>query len=402
MTEKRFPFTKAKIEQLPVPQGSERFTFYDTRVSHLALRVTATGTKTFMVYRKKDGKVLKRTIGQFPDLSIEQARIAAQKINADLAQGVDPMDQKRLAKKELTLGELFDKYIEDYAKGRCQTWEEMVKNFDRNFHDWKDIKVSKIKKNDVQTRINKLGAGGAHAHKANRAHDDLRALFEWGNNQGLFSLDNPCKGIDRFQTQSRERFITRDELVKFFNAMQEICQTEIQKTIRDYILISLLTGARQNNVLSMRWEEIDFDLGLWRIPKTKHGESHTVPLTSFAYQVLDARRQANPTDWVFPGKKPGTHLAEPKSTWRAILKKAGLTDLRIHDLRRTLGSYMAIGNQSLQIIGKALGHKSSTSTQIYARLAQDPVRLGMEKAQMDMFSAGGLLTSASPLSEENT
>ncbi len=394
MTEKRFPFTISRIEQIPLPQPGKRSVYYDTRVSHLALRVTDTGTKTFLVYRWVDGKSLKRTIGQFPDLSIEQARTAAQKMNSSLAQGIDPLELKRVARKELTLGELFDQYIEDYAKGRCQTWEEMVRNFDRNFHDWKETKISKIKKIDVQTRINKLGAGGEHAHKANRAHDDLRALFEWGNKQGLCAIDNPCKGVDRFKTQSRERFLTRDELVKFFDALQKECKTATQESIRDYILISLLTGARQNNVLCMRWEEIDFDLGFWRIPKTKHGDSHTVPLTRFALQVLEARQQTKSTEWVFPGKKPGTHLAEPKSTWQKVLKTAKLKDLRIHDLRRTLGSYMAIGNQSLQIIGKALGHKSATSTQIYARLAQDPVRLGMEKAQIEMLSAGGLLISA--------
>jgi integrase len=143
-------------------------------------------------------------------------------------------------------------------------------------------------------------------------------------------------------------------------------------------------------------------LGLWRIPKTKHGESHTIPLTQFALQLLEARFQDRTSEWVFPGKKPGTHLAEPKATWKAVLNEAKLKDLRIHDLRRTLGSYMAIGNQSLQIIGKALGHKSMTSTQVYARLANDPVRQGMEKAQVEIFSAAGLIVTVPALDAQSS
>ncbi len=333
------------------------------------------------------------------------ARIAAQVIDAALVQGRDPLEQKRKERAELTLGALFDNYLENYAKERCETWQEMARTFKRNFGDWRNKKLSSLKKIDVQTRINKLGGCGQFPHKANRAHDDLRALMEWGLKKGLWSGENPCIGIDRFKTQSRERFISRDELGSFFQALKKVCKTEIQLTVRDYILLSLMTGARQSNVLEMKWDQVDFDLGLWRIPKTKHGESHTIPLTQFALELLNARFQEKRSEWVFPGKKPGSHLVEPKSTWTAVLEEAELKDLRIHDLRRTLGSYMAIGNQSVQIIGKALGHKSMTSTQVYARLANDPVRQGMEKAQVEIFSAAGLIVTVpavDPNSEKNT
>ena len=97
--------------------------------------------------------------------------------------------------------------------------------------------------------------------------------------------------------------------------------------------------------------------------------------------------------WVFPGSGESGHLVEPKTVWRRVVKRSGITDLRMHDLRRTLGSYMAMTNQSLHIIGRALGHRSATSTQVYARLANDPVRQGMEKAQREMLTAAGMLDS---------
>jgi integrase len=264
-----------------------------------------------------------------------------------------------------------------------------------------NLKVSAIKKIDVQTRINKLADGGQFPHKANRAHDYLRALMEWGLKKGLWSGENPCIGIDRFKVQSRERFMNRDELVKFFQALQKICKTEIQITIRDNILLTLMTGARQTKWFEMKWQEIDFDLELWRIPKTKHGNSHTIPLPQFALQPLDARFQRRQSECVFRGKKPNSHLAGPKSTWTAVLNEAKLKDLRIQNLRRTRRSYMAIGNQSLQIIGKALGHKSMTSTQVYAHLAHDPVQQGMEKAQLEIFSAAGLIIAVPSVDKTN-
>lgn len=394
MVESRFSFRKGEIDKLPVPAEGQRAIYYDTRVPHLALRVTDRGTKTFIVYRWVDGKALKRTIGRYPDFTIEQARVEAQQLNSQLAQGQDPMIKKREEKEELTLGQLFEEYIERYAQDRCSTWTETKANFYRYFGEWTDRKLSKISRMDVQLKINQLGKDG-HPHRANRAHDDLRAVFEWGIKKNLCTVANPCIGIDRFKTQSRERFIRPDELVRFFKALMEAHNTDI----RDYIVMSLLTGARQYNVLTMRWDEIDFALGTWRIPKTKNGESQTVPLTRFALQLLNERHTNKEGDWVFPGKFPGTHLKEPKATWRNIVSNAGLTDLRMHDLRRTLGSYMAMGNQSLQIIGKALGHKSHTSTQIYARLANDPVRQAMEKAQADMLQTAGVLQPISDAQE---
>ena len=135
--------------------------------------------------------------------------------------------------------------------------------------------------------------------------------------------------------------------------------------------------------------KIYFNLRIWRIAPehSKNKESHVVPLTSNALHLLHQRRDKVGGDWVFPGKIKGEHLVEPKKAWYKLLKSAGIEDLRLHDLRRTLASYMAMGNQSLQVIAKALGHKTIPATQIYSRLMSDPVRDAMEKAQSDMLQA---------------
>jgi len=153
------------------------------------------------------------------------------------------------------------------------------------------------------------------------------------------------------------------------------------KNVRHFVLLSLYTGARRNNVLSMRWDELDFDL-----PRTKNGDWQIVPLTVEAQKVLEARMSGQkPQGWVFPSKETGKHLVEHKRGWRVRLKAAELENFRIHDLRRTLGSYMAMSNQSLKMIGAALGHKSSDATEIYARIANDALRSSMEQAQENML-----------------
>jgi integrase len=132
----------------------------------------------------------------------------------------------------------------------------------------------------------------------------------------------------------------------------------------------------------MRWEDIDFSIREWRIPDTKNGEPVRIPLIGKALDILNNRLYLKAsTLWVFPSNdsKSG-HLAQPKAAWKRILDRAGLKNLRIHDLRRTLGSYQAIAGASLTIIGKSLGHKSPQSTAIYARLSNNPVRTSMEEA----------------------
>jgi integrase len=159
--------------------------------------------------------------------------------------------------------------------------------------------------------------------------------------------------------------------------------------LRDYFLISLLTGARRSNVQEMQWSHIHLERGEWRIPTTKNGDSQTVTLTSEVVEILRARQGSSPT-WVFPGSGSTGHLVEPKKAWKRLLERAGIENLRIHDLRRTLGSWQAKTGASLVIVGKSLNHKSPSTTAIYARLDLDPVRESVDRATGAMLVAAGL------------
>jgi integrase len=190
-----------------------------------------------------------------------------------------------------------------------------------------------------------------------------------------------------FKETSRDRFLQPSELKRFFDSLNQEDTSEI---LRDYILLSLFTGARRANVLSMLWTEIDLDQKVWRIPanKSKNGEAMTVPLVEEVIEIIQRRKTGAKSVFVFPGTGKSGHYMEPKRAWTTFLKRAGLNDIRIHDLRRTLGSYQTITGASSTIVGKTLGHKSPEATAVYARLNLDPIRNSMERAVEAIKIAG--------------
>jgi len=381
----RISFTKKALENLPLPADGKRAYFWDTQIRGLSLDVTSKGSKTFYIRRTVNYKRQQVLIGSFPALSIEQARAKALELANQIAMGEDLAERKQLRAKELTLGELFEEYLREHARVKCLAAKEIEAVFRRYLSDWKGRKLSTIRVSEVQARMNYIGRENGQT-AANHTLTYAKAAINWCLKNGITKASNPWLSISKFKLNSRKRFLKPEEMKRFFSALQSMSNTEV----RDYVLLSLFTGARQANVLSMRWDQIDMELGIWTISRTKSGDSQIVPLTVNAISLLMDRFDAKQSEWVFPGPGKTGHLVEPKKAWYGLLKAAEIPDLRMHDLRRTLGSYMAMGNQSLPTIGEALGHKSPSATQIYSQFANDPVRKAMQKAQNDMFLAAGL------------
>lgn len=376
-------FTKRALDAFPPSPITRRSYLYDEKVQGLALAVTPAGTKTFVVYRWVQGRPERIRLGRYPDLTIEQARGLANAVNADIAQGKNPNDRRRWDRAELTLEDCFQEYLERHAKRYKRSWQRDDGQFQRYLRPWRKRKLSHIRKRDIQLLHASVGQDhGPYA--ANRLLALLRHLFNKSRDWGFLEHANPAIGITRFREASRERFLQADEFPRFFQALAD----EPNQTVRDYFLLSLLTGARRANVQAMEWTHINFAQATWTIPTTKSGATHTVPLVPEAIRILKAREAHVTGQWVFPGTGQSEHLMDPKRAWKRILKRAGLEDLRLHDLRRTLGSWQASTGASLPIIGKALGHTNVNTTAIYSRLSLDPVRQAVETATEAMFEAG--------------
>ena len=386
---RKLNFTKAAIKNLAVENGKPFTLYYDTHVKGLTVMVTPKGTKTFYFSKKINGRSEKIKIGRFPDLSIEEAREKAHEFNNNVAKGENPQDKRRAFNNEMTFGEMHAWFIETYAEHHKA--ESSVREdkglFNRHLSEWKNRKISSITEHDVFTKHQLIGKNKGK-YTANRTLELIRAMFNKAIELRCWHGTNPTRGTKKFQEISRDRFLQADELAKFIDSVN----VDENETARDYILLSLLTGQRKGNMLEMRWQEINFARDEWRIPETKNGEPLTVHLAPQAVEILKRRKKEadeaeSDSEWVFPGEGKTGHFQDPKKAWKRILKRAGIEDLRIHDLRRTLGSWQTALGASGFIVGKSLGHKSLQATAIYARLNLDPVRHSVNAAADAIFKA---------------
>lgn len=379
----KYNFTKIFIESLKIPKAGQRSYYKDTKVNGLEIMVTSSGHKSFKVSKKKEGKFIRITLGKYPDLSIENARKKALEVNNQIAQGVNPNEERNQLRKEMIFGDLFDLYMERYSKKIKSSWKYDEREVNKFLGHWFKRKISSIKNYEIRLLHEKIRDNNG-LYQANRLLERARAIYnkaiEWG-----YKGENPANNIKKFKEKSRDRFIQPDELPRIFKAL-ELEENEIA---RDYIYISLYTGARKGNILEMRWDEINFTTQEWRIPKTKNGDAMTVPLIKEAIDIIIGRKKGNAKlelkelsqKFVFPSKLSASgHLADPKKAWQRVLSLAEIENLRLHDIRRTLGSYQVMTGASLPIIGKSLGHKSTQATQVYSRMNLDPVRQSIEKA----------------------
>ncbi|MNS40487.1 Prophage CP4-57 integrase [compost metagenome] len=381
MVEKTFNFTKRSIEALAVPETRQRY--HDNSVRGLTLRVTPAGNKVFYFYRKVDGRPMDIKIGPFPDLTVDQARAKAEEYNGAVARREDPTKVRSNARDEWTFARLGEWWVE-YARDRKQkkSWELDAWMLSNYLAPLSNQRLSKISKADIRHLHHKLTENhGTYA--ANRAMELARAMFNRAIAHELLPGPNPVLGVEWNQKRSRDRRLMPGEVAAFFAALD----ADPSIDMKDYLLLSLFTGARQANVLAMRWDEFDFVGRLWRIPETKNGLPLMVPLEEQELEILLRRKRASTSPWVFPTRSVTGHMVEPKTGWRRILKRAGIEDLRMHDLRRTLGSWMAETGASLHVIGKTLGHLTPTATMIYARLSTTPVREAKIRAIEALMSA---------------
>lgn len=375
----RIRFTKAAIDALTVTETGKRIYYYDDKVRGLCILI-ANKTKTFYVLRKHKGKTERILLGRYPDTTIEQARVRASQTNSELDAGLNRNDIKRKYRTELTLDQLHQTYMERHALIQNRRPNNAISNYRLYLSHWGSKKISEIKRSEIQTHLAKLAKDISPA-TANIALALLRAMYNRAIDWELFSDKNPTSNIPKYAEVSRDRFLYGDELQRFLKAISELENQNMQ----DFFTLLLATGARKSNLLSMNWKDINLHESVWRIPDTKNGEPYSVALASTALEILQRRFSEKQSEWVFPAHSKSGHLEEPKKVWATLLEKANIENLRIHDLRRTFGSFMAAQGASLQMIGKALGHKSQDATLIYARLNLDPVRSAVNAASDAMF-----------------
>jgi integrase len=385
MKKTKFNFTESSLSGItPPPKDGRRLIYRDTGQKGLLLMITYGGTKTFYYCYKRNKRKRMLKIGQFPYTDIEQARERAFLFAKAVKNGKDPIAPEQPTS-AMTLKVFFEnEYIPKYAKQykKQNTWQDNQQLFNYHFSRIGNRELDSFTKFEIDSLHKEIGTNRGH-YGANRALALIRHIFnvaiDWG-----FIENNPAAKIKPYPEQARDRFLQPDEFNKFMDAINN----QPDSLHKQLVLLLLYTGQRKGNIAALKWSNIDFTNNTLYLPETKNGEPQRIPLTNQAIdllKVMRSKRRKN-NDYLFPSDMTSTgHINTPITFWHKILKEAGLTNLRMHDLRRTMGSYQAITGSSLHIIGKSLGHKSSKATEVYARLNLDSVRSSMQKATDEMY-----------------
>jgi integrase len=387
------------LEALAVPK--ERTKVHDAQVASLTLVCEPSGKKTFTWFRRVGGKRVYKVIGSWPTTSLASARATAQGFNADLERwrvdGQRPDEnpfESNTPRGELTFAQLIEEYVNRQVKGSAHHPDEAERELryrvDTHCADWKTRRLSEISEKNVIDLHSAIGR--KHQAQANRVVEDVRSMFNLALRSKLWEGKNPCLGVTFYKRPRRKRYILPEEMHGFFQALA----TEPSADVRDFCLLALLGGVRKHDLLSLRWEHVELESNRLTVINPKNDESYDTPLVPQAVAVLQSRR-GNGSPWVFPSTLTRSgHVENLRRAWRSLTKRAGLAGLNIHDIRRSVGSWLGRRGTSAPLISASLGHKDWRSALPYTVLDVDPVRESLVDATTAMLEASKVAPKALP------
>jgi len=372
---------------------------WDDELTGFGLKVTPSGRKVYFIqYRVggRSGRTRRVMIGPHGVKTPEQARMEAKRLLGDVAAGRDPAAERRSAAEVPTLGRLLDQFLIDHvdAKLRSSTAGE----YRRLARLYIDARLRRRAITDVERAdVAKLHLSlKDKPYQANRTLALLSKFFNWCEKHGYRGQgSNPCRHLEKYPEDSRERFLSPAELARLGEVLEARQDNESPFVIGALRLLAL-TGARLSEVLTLRWDYVDFDQGCLRLPMSKTRKK-VIYINPPALEVLNGLPRLERNPFVIAGERPGAHLVNLQKPWRRIRREAGLDDVRIHDLRHSYASVAAASGQSLIVIGALLGHTQPQTTSRYAHLAADPLRAASDSVAgriADAMNLAGLRRKA--------
>ncbi|MCB9875937.1 MAG: tyrosine-type recombinase/integrase [Planctomycetaceae bacterium] len=370
--------TKASIERAKYEgDGNERCVKWDDDLPGFGVRVYPSGRKAFVLsYRNAEGRKRLTTLGTFGPVTLHEAKARARRFMGEIIEGDDPQANREHKRGGATVADLCRDYLERHAKPHKKTWKKDQQRIERHILPrWASRKCESITRSEFAELHRKLGRNAPY--EANRVLALVRKMFNlavvWAYVPETFT--NPATRVQQYRETKRDRWIKPDELPRLVAAIE----TEESVYVRGALWLYILTGVRRSELLNAKWTDVDFDRAELRIPDTKAGRAHVVPLSGQALAVLSGLPRLDGNPHILPGHRTGRPLVNIDKPWYRIRKEAGLEDVRLHDLRRTVGSWLAMDGTSLLVIGKTLNQTTPATTQVYARLNEDPVRKALER-----------------------
>ena len=362
------------VEKLKVTKDT---VFWDRDLTGFGIRVYPTGGKVYVAQARGPGGPKRITVGRHGVLGAEQARQRAALIIARVKAGEEPVPEPLSAKLSgrPTVSELARRFLEEHVAVRYRPSTAMSTRTAVNRHIVPALgklyleAVSRARVMELHEGLHETPA------MANMVVRTLSLMYRLAEGWGLVPEGcNPCRLAVRFPERKRERFLTDGEFTRLGQVLDEVeAQGGASASAVTALRLLMLTGCRKNEILTLRWEDVALDEKELRLPDAKTG-ARVVPLSPSAVKLLSGlpRMEGNP--WVIPGRKPGTHMRDLNGAWQVIRARAGLEDVRIHDLRHSYASRALALGESLPMIGKLLGHSQVETTARYAHLARNSVQ----------------------------
>jgi integrase len=367
-----------KIVEATLPQDKDLI-LWDSEISGFMCKITPTGRKSyFLYYRTQEKRQRRPKIGDHGVLTAEQARSIAQQWLLQISQGKDPSLEKQEVRVIPTVKELADQYMREHAPHKKASSQKEDKRLWNQYilPAFGALKVTSLERSDIAKLHHSL------QHLPTTGNRVLSVLSKALNLAELWGYrpnhSNPCLHIKKYGENKRERFLSQDEISRLMNALDEEEKESSLPWPSHAVRLLLLTGCRLNEILTLKWEEVELDNQCLRLRDSKTGKK-LVYLSSAAIELFNAIPRAEGNPFVICGGKEGAHLINLQKPWRRIRANAGLEDVRIHDLRHTFASIAASNGLSLPIIGALLGHKQTQTTARYAHLIGQPLIEASEK-----------------------
>ncbi len=391
--ERQFNFTKQSIEDLPLPDT--RIEYRDEKIPELRLRMTPAGVKSFSVYKRvSGGRPVRITLGKYPGLSPVRARTLALKQLADLSDGVNPNDQRRVeAMSAVTLSEVYKAYKRS-RKLRVTTlrgYDGVIRNHLRKFAD-KSLKLIDRK------AIIEIHEGISSKAQADLTMRVLRAIFNFAkyeychqDGSSIFP-ENPVEILSHRKqwnnVRRRQTHLRPGELSIFYKALQEVRQQETPtgKSICDAMLFALLTGLRRGEIFGLKWADVDLRAAIFTVYDTKNSLPLELPITKHIDELFRKQKGLIPSEFVFAAENEYGQVREPK---KVVAKVKSLSDTHcdFHDLRRTFATtaeHLDVGSYKLKrLMNHSTGRDDVTAG--YTILTAETLRQSAEKIQNYFF-----------------
>lgn len=370
--------------------GGQRVELWDTVEPGLHVVVTPAGAATFYVrYRTAAGR-RRFKVGRYGHLTVDQARKAAKGILADAERGEDPQAERKQSRAALTVSEAFERFIEEPGK-RGARKPRTVELYRQVFRDHIAPRLGSTRAHAVQRRdVERLKVEVSKRVSpvvANRMLTVLSALMGAAERWGEIEVgSNPCRGVDRFREQGRERFLRRDEraaLWAVLDAAEKAVPGAPGYLAPGAVLcvrLLALTGARLSEITGLTWGMVDLERACLRLPDSKTG-AKVIPLTSQAIDLLDTQRPGGvPSTMLVCASTRGNRLRNMGRVWSSIRKRAGFDGVRLHDLRHSFASDALNAGAPLAHVGAVLGHADQRTTARYAHVADEALRRSLVAA----------------------